>query len=226
MNKQGLSDVVTAILIILIVLFAVGIIWAFLRPTINETARVASAQDCLLVETEPVSCVYSGAGQYWYASIVVKRGADQKNVSDIKLIFEDANGKKNSKSWGERVVGGTMPQPLEKSTAGLALGNFIPRVVTAAPMLSKEGACISTKETICERYAYEPGTGCNDFNQDDYGNGDDYDLFVECYENQTIGLPCSDGTITADVTHDGVITMDDFSAFLSTYESGDTGGCA
>ena len=39
MKKRGLSQVVTTVLLILIVLVAVTIIWAFVRPTIEKTSE-------------------------------------------------------------------------------------------------------------------------------------------------------------------------------------------
>ena len=235
MNKQGLSDIVTVILIILIVLIAIGIIWAFLRPVVNETSRGASAQDCLLVATEPISCMYSGGGQYWYASVSVKRGADQKNVSDIRLVFEDENGATISRSWKEKILGGDLPQTLEKSTIGLSIGSLVPITVATAPLLSEEGACSPVKKTVCERYAYEMGTGCQDFNRNEFGDGDDYDHFVYCYETEREGKiqdpPCMydyDPVLRKqriDITHDGGITLDDFNAFVEAFVIGDNDGC-
>jgi hypothetical protein len=55
MDKRGLSQVVTTILIILIVVVAIGIIWAAVRPVIENTTTEVTA-DCFKLDWEVVSC--------------------------------------------------------------------------------------------------------------------------------------------------------------------------
>lgn len=92
-NKKGLSDIVTNVLIILLVLVAVGIIWAFLRPTIQQGAGgLAGATDCLTVDVEPVSCVQTGFGDQ---TVTIKRNVGSGALMDVKILFRDDSG--NSK---------------------------------------------------------------------------------------------------------------------------------
>ena len=230
MNKQGLSDIVTAVLLILLIIIAVGLIWLFVRPTVNEVSRVASAQDCLLVETEPISCVYSGEGQYWYASVRVKRGADQKELSDLKLIFENALAQTITKKWTEQTVGEELPQPLETSVAGFALGDAKPQALAVSPILSKEGACNPAKKIACTEYEYVRYSICASFTRTTNGkgyyyvSGDDYDQFVYCYEEGPDCMYNYDPELRKrrlDVTKDGIVTSSDFNAFVQAYVYGD-----
>ncbi len=86
MNKKGLSGVVTIILIILLVLVAVGIIWAAVKKPIEETGEKLSA-DCLTLNVEAVSCNAAGT------SVVVTRNAGAGSMTDLKLVFyESADG--------------------------------------------------------------------------------------------------------------------------------------
>ena len=90
-SKKGLSDIVTNVLIILLVLVAVSIIWLFLRPTIQQGAgSLGGAADCLTVQIEPVSCEYPGQGTDQYIQVRRKAGAGALN--EVALIFTDSGG--------------------------------------------------------------------------------------------------------------------------------------
>ena len=57
-NKKGLSDVITTVLIILLTLAAVVLIWTFLQPTIkNSVSGVQGQSDCLTAQVEPINCM-------------------------------------------------------------------------------------------------------------------------------------------------------------------------
>ena len=61
MNKKGISDVVTTVLIILLSIVAVIILWAALRPTIASTAgRVGTAITCTDITLTVNSCIING----------------------------------------------------------------------------------------------------------------------------------------------------------------------
>ncbi len=84
MEKRGLSDVVTTVLIILLVLVAIGIIWAAVRPTIeNSGSRISG--DCLTIQLESVSCTAVAQGY----DVVVKRNVGTGNLQGVKLVFSD-----------------------------------------------------------------------------------------------------------------------------------------
>ena len=82
MNKRGLSQVVTTVLIILLVLVAILIIWGFVRPTIESTGEQVTA-DCLQIDLRPTACTIATT------SVTVERGADNADLQKIRLVFFD-----------------------------------------------------------------------------------------------------------------------------------------
>ncbi len=89
MKKRGLSEVVTTVLIILLVLVAIGIIWAAVRPTIESSGSRISG-DCLTLQLETVSCAFSDNGVTpGLYDVSVMRNVGVGNLQAIKLIFND-----------------------------------------------------------------------------------------------------------------------------------------
>ncbi|PIN90233.1 hypothetical protein COU60_01985 [Candidatus Pacearchaeota archaeon CG10_big_fil_rev_8_21_14_0_10_34_76] len=125
-QKKGLSDIVTNVLIILLVLVAVGIIWAFLNPTIRTGAgQLGGAADCLTVQLEPVSCDWQAGNQR--VTFEVKRNAGSGSLKDIKLIV--ANGE-NLFSASSKLTGSSSEELQE-----LATGRYI--ISSAVNMIGK-----------------------------------------------------------------------------------------
>ncbi|MAG38303.1 hypothetical protein CMI45_02870 [Candidatus Pacearchaeota archaeon] len=60
-NKRGLSDVITTVLIILLALVAVAIVWGFAQQFVRDTGESLTAS-CLEIQIEPTGCTLSGAG--------------------------------------------------------------------------------------------------------------------------------------------------------------------
>lgn len=87
-KKRGLSDVVTTVLIILLVLVAIGIIWAAVRPTLEDSGSRISG-DCLTIQLESVSCTQDLSGDY---TATVRRDVGSGNLQAIKLIFGNSTG--------------------------------------------------------------------------------------------------------------------------------------
>ncbi len=83
-TKRGLSDIVTNVLIILLVLVAVSIIWVFLRPVIQQGAGgLEGAGDCFSIQLDAVSC---DAGT---DTVVVKRGVGSGELSGVAIVITD-----------------------------------------------------------------------------------------------------------------------------------------
>lgn len=111
LSRKGLSDIVTNVLIILLVLVAIGIIWAFVRPTINQGAGQLQGQnECLTAELEAVSCDMISSTNY---TVTYRRSSGSGDIQAIKFIFKDANG--NSKVITESTAG-NIPEELESRT--------------------------------------------------------------------------------------------------------------
>jgi len=82
MNKRGLSQVVTTVIIILLVLAAIAIIWSFVRPVIESSSQQISA-DCSTIDLEVASCTTDGT------SYVIKRNVGQGDLIGYKVISKD-----------------------------------------------------------------------------------------------------------------------------------------
>ncbi len=92
-TKRGLSDVVSNVLIILLVLVAVGILWLFLRPTITKVGDVGGATDCLSVDVRALSCTKVGLPADGDWAVVIERGAGgPKDLQAVKAIFYATDG--------------------------------------------------------------------------------------------------------------------------------------
>src|SRR3989344_3745134 len=56
-NRKGLSDVVTTVLIILLVVAAVAVLWNFLQPFLLKTgSSIQKGQTCIDNKIEPIAC--------------------------------------------------------------------------------------------------------------------------------------------------------------------------
>ncbi|MEK6889992.1 MAG: hypothetical protein AABX35_02280 [Nanoarchaeota archaeon] len=103
MNKKALSDVITNVLIILLVIVAVGIIAAFIMPLLRNTGtQVTEGTSCLSVNVEVASCVYNSSGigtNLNGANITIKRGPGAYNVDAVRFILEKADGTTNITSF-------------------------------------------------------------------------------------------------------------------------------
>ncbi len=112
-TKRGLSDVVTVSLIILLAIAAVVIVWTFVRPTIEGTAKQVSSADCLSVNLKPISCDISEG------NAVIESGPGQTSIDNVKFILYDANDNSVVRDTGctSQANGGIMT-PLSRRTCG------------------------------------------------------------------------------------------------------------
>ena len=109
-SRKGLSDIVTNVLIILLVLVAIGIIWAFVRPAITQGAgQLQGAGDCLTIDVESVTC--NAAAN----TVTFKRNTGAGALAGVKFIVEKSTG---TVTCDDKVGTGT-PTELASSTADL-----------------------------------------------------------------------------------------------------------
>ncbi len=112
--KKGVSAVVANVLIILLVVVGVGLLWAAIRPQIEQVDQ-GSQSDCLKVSLEPVSCLIKtcSTSTSTYCDedsdclspetcninadnkpeVNVKRNAGQGTMSGLKLIIDGTGGR-------------------------------------------------------------------------------------------------------------------------------------
>ena len=130
-NKKGLSDVVTTVLIVLLTIVAIAMLWSYLSPLITGTGtRINLAQSCLSANLEIVQCSAADGS----ATIKRNPGQGTANVGRIKLIYE--------KPDGSTVVNETSNVPAELGTVNYPnMAGFIPKSVgVAAGIVDSQGA--------------------------------------------------------------------------------------
>ena len=86
-NRKGVSAVVANVLIILLVVVGVALIWAAVRPAIEEGAEGIQA-DCIITSVEVQSCTLDGT------VVTVKRnaGGPSSDVTEVRLVKTDSSG--------------------------------------------------------------------------------------------------------------------------------------
>ena len=87
LNKRGLSDVVTTVLIILLVLASISIIWSFVRPTLTKSAGQISGE-CFNLDLVVNSCDKVTDG----AVVNYTRNVGTAEVTGVKVIIDHTGG--------------------------------------------------------------------------------------------------------------------------------------
>lgn len=86
-DKKGLSDVVTSVLLILLVLAAVVILWGFLSGFITGAGRGITTV-CMTLDIQPVSCKITDTG----VDVTYKWVSGDVNLTGVNLILASTNG--------------------------------------------------------------------------------------------------------------------------------------
>lgn len=97
-GKQGLSAVVTTLIIILLVLVAVGIIWMVVGGMVEEGAQQVDIQSkCLTadVRATAASCAENPVGPgTWECDVTLERkaGTGSDDIAGVMLVFSNTAG--------------------------------------------------------------------------------------------------------------------------------------
>ena len=97
MNKKGISAVVANVLIVLLVVASVAIIWAVVRPVIEQAGEGIEA-GCFQVQLEPIKCD-SAANSVTFK----RRAGGGEVVESVQLVVADANGDSSVYSFDEGI---------------------------------------------------------------------------------------------------------------------------
>lgn len=93
MNKRGLSDVVTTVLIILLVIAAVAIIWVFARGLITEsTGQIEISSFSASVNVAPGTVRAVSTGDKVSVNFNAQRGKTEGEISAINVVVQDSDG--------------------------------------------------------------------------------------------------------------------------------------
>lgn len=158
MNKKGLSDVITNVLIILIVIVSIGTIAAFLVPLLKGTTdKSGDLNSCLTEEVLVKKCevAQNGANDY-NVSIVVSRGVGKAGVSEANIILNKEDGSSNItklSSPGDLVEYASISHVLNRI-------NFKPRFASVSIKLSgANNACEASEKVNCKMVSSVSGGG-------------------------------------------------------------------
>jgi FlaG/FlaF family flagellin (archaellin) len=116
-DKRGVSDVITTVLIILLVLAAVAIIGGLLLRNIGEAgSKIGTQQACLDIDVKAVNCSAStkSGDAVTQRAVFVNRGGrgSDADISKLTLLFEAPDGTVTPKSTPTD-VSGSIPKALE-----------------------------------------------------------------------------------------------------------------
>lgn len=90
MDKKGLSEVVTTVLLVLLALGAILLVWFLVKGQITQgSTQVTVTKGCIDVEMEAVSCTYNATA----VSAAYKRGNMELSnglvLSKVSLVFQN-----------------------------------------------------------------------------------------------------------------------------------------
>lgn len=93
-NKRGLSGIVTTVIIVLLVLVAVGILWAVVGNMIEKNVESIDLNaKCLNVNLEVTRLIESSTGDY---ALTVSRSGSGEGEVGLKVIFLNTTANTNS----------------------------------------------------------------------------------------------------------------------------------
>lgn len=103
-DNRGLSDVVTTLIIVLLVLVAIGIIWVVVRNVIQQgSEQIDISGKCLAVDLTALAMtpVASEDGNY---SVTIKRNAGGDAISGVKVtLFNATNANSGPIEFGSAI---------------------------------------------------------------------------------------------------------------------------
>ena len=108
-NKKGVSEVITLVLLLLLVLAAIAIIWTFLGPAIKRSVSRVS-DECIILKLETTSCTYNAS---FSPTVRINRGPGEVELVGLNIVLELAN-----KDTELRLVETNLPKELEARVYG------------------------------------------------------------------------------------------------------------
>ena len=108
-NKQGMSAVITTLIIILLVIVALGIIWVVVKNVINSGVKqVDLATKCRPVEINAVKlAAINNSGNY---SVTLSRTGAGEAIAGVKVVISNGTSYSNVTDFGYALA------PLETKT--------------------------------------------------------------------------------------------------------------
>ncbi len=96
-NKRGLSAIITTLLIVVLVLVAVGIVWAVVSGLLIGGAEdIELSAKCLNVDVKATAVVCTGADPDICNVTLERTGTETEAIAGVKLVFRDSTSGTNS----------------------------------------------------------------------------------------------------------------------------------
>jgi flagellin-like protein len=230
MNKKALSDIVSTLLLILIVLLAIGLIWFFIRPLIFKTETVQEGGSCITVRFSPVECSYTrsdvgnatGGGRH--SLVLIRRDGDESAPAGFELVFTDKSGATKIVKDTQTVFSTNKSLNSGEAKTYIAdIDKFVPTSFTIAALVGK--SVCAPLSTPIECKPYTGPTPCadvingtsKDWGNDYFLNGDDFDTFALFYYQYKLGI-YNDPHL--DFNGDSVINDQDYEVFVDAFNQG------
>jgi hypothetical protein len=240
LNKKGLNEVISTVLIILLILIAVAILWFFVRPFIVDSgSTIDQSGSCLKTTIEPIKCQYTeGDAEHRNLLISLQRRGAGGNITSMKIILTNEAGQVKSFTEKDLLINAQIPTQ-DKIASGViqilkSPQDFVPAKMQVAIQFISQNICPPySAEIACKQYVYTKR--CSDINQDAFANGLDYDLFtvlyaryiegngnLDPYYESSMGRTLSSDEIRniLDFNGDLIIEAQDYFDFQSAFEQG------
>src|SRR3989344_8459190 len=134
-QKKGVSDVVTAVLLILLVVAAVGILWAVVQSLVSDsTGNVGSSTICLTNTFSIESAIDNSINTV----VKIKKTQGSDEITGINFFVDGASEEAT----------GTVPSLGETETFTLTVTNVIGKDIEIASVLEETQCPNSDKATI------------------------------------------------------------------------------
>lgn len=99
MNKRGISEVVTAILLVLLAIAAVIVVWNVVSSFISKTGE-GTGVESLTANLDIKEARIEGTTAY----VKIKRGVGEGNIGKIKLVFSNAQGEQQIETINQSIA--------------------------------------------------------------------------------------------------------------------------
>lgn len=219
MNKKGLSDIVSTVLLILIVLALIAIFWFVYRSLTQRSGEeLSDTGSCLKTILDATECNYQvwdqGAFNVTVMSLSVRRNAYESPLTGVQFLIEDSEGLVRSVTDADTSEAlspnATLPNITETAEFGFVFDDlFIPQGVRVAAVVgSDERVCAPLGKTIsCKRVV---GNACADFDFNGEVDTRDVIAYLASYVHKDP---------IADLNCNTRLTPEDFLLMLEAYES-------
>ena len=134
MNRKGLSDIITTVLVIVLVIAAIGILWASLKPTIQKGVESTEQAGCYQIDLQAVKCLKNSGNT---ANVTYKWVSGDVTLVGSKLVLGKVDGSSTS------VDGNAMTQLATTASNNVDFGAVPKQFSVAAVIKSSSGNSIT-----------------------------------------------------------------------------------